>query len=97
MTKLVRLEEDVIELIKTYVKSIDANAHVYVFGSRANLNKRGGDIDLFILSAIFSYEESRQLRFKIEDLIGEQKIDVLFAKDTSDPFIRSIFQKAVKL
>jgi predicted nucleotidyltransferase len=45
----VRLTEEEIKIIKeTAKKYFGENAKVYLFGSRTDLNKRGGDIDLFI-------------------------------------------------
>lgn len=93
----VRLGKDLVDLILDYVESVDPHAHVYVFGSRADLSKKGGDIDLLILSEIFSFLHRRTLIFKMEDLIGEQKIDIVFGKDTSDSFVQHILKKAVKL
>lgn len=93
----VRIDEDVVKMILNYVKSVDPVAEVYIFGSRADLSKKGGDIDIFILSQFFSFDHRRALIFKIEDMIGEQKIDLIFKKDTSDSFVQHILQKAVKL
>ena len=46
---LVRLSEYEIRTIKETAKEIFGNnAKVYIFGSRADLTKKGGDIDIFI-------------------------------------------------
>ncbi len=45
-----RLSETEQQIIKDAVLSIDPQARIYLFGSRANDNKRGGDIDLLIAS-----------------------------------------------
>ncbi len=93
----IRLSQETIDLIKNYVMSVDKDAHVYIFGSRADSKKKGGDIDIFILSQLFHNENRRCLKFKLEDLLGEQKIDILFSKETTDPFIQHILKKAVEL
>jgi len=46
---LVRLSEYEIRIIKETAKEIfGKGAKVYIFGSRADLTKKGGDIDIFI-------------------------------------------------
>jgi len=70
---------------------------IYLFGSRIDDNKRGGDIDLYIL---LDYKESPDILFnkkieflgKLQNKIGEQKIDVIISKDKK----RAIEQEALK-
>lgn len=61
---------------------------IYLFGSRVNNAKKGGDIDLFIIpetninrEVLFQYKINFLLALK--QLIGEQKIDVIVASDPS--------------
>lgn len=68
--------------IRTSVsETFGADAQVRLFGSRADDNKRGGDIDLLIttgqsdIQAIMHAEIA--LLTKLQMRIGEQKIDVL--------------------
>lgn len=53
---------------------------LWLFGSRIDDKKRGGDIDLYIETHL-STEEAVKAKFKflrlIKDEIGEQKIDVV--------------------
>jgi predicted nucleotidyltransferase len=54
------------------------NAEVWLFGSRADDSRRGGDIDLYIETDIdknLVALRSKLLR-KLEDIFGEQKIDL---------------------
>ena len=51
-----------------------------MFGSRANLAKRGGDIDLYIettLPALQALDKKLKLYGDLCDRIGEQKIDIV--------------------
>ena len=49
LEKLVRLKEwQIHEIQKAFVASFEKNDHLWLFGSRADLTKKGGDIDLFI-------------------------------------------------
>ena len=45
-----RLTSEEIEAIKSSIYRFDPKAKIYLFGSRADPNKRGGDIDLLIFS-----------------------------------------------
>ena len=57
---------------------------LWLFGSRANLNKRGGDIDLYIETKKNPQEISEsKIRFlsKLEMTLGEQKIDIVIRSD----------------
>lgn len=68
-------------MIKSLAKKhFGGNADVYIFGSRADDNKKGGDIDLYITAEIPMPEIIRRkisLLTDLEKAIGEQKIDVV--------------------
>ncbi len=58
-----RLTKRVIKIIEDSIKKSFANVDVYLFGSRVDDSKRGGDIDLAIDSNItISKEEFRKKR-----------------------------------
>ena len=59
------------------------NASVFLFGSRLDDAKKGGDIDLFIRTDNKDELFEKKLRFlaKLKRQIGEQKIDVVFNED----------------
>ena len=69
-----------------------AKTQVFLFGSRTDDSKKGGDIDLYIKA-----ETGKDLKHKIKYLLmleqkmGEQKIDIIFAEDHS----RAIEQQAI--
>ncbi len=47
---LVRLSENEIRVIKQTAKEIFGNdTRVYILGSRADLTRKGGDIDIFVI------------------------------------------------
>ena len=50
MVKKVRLKEGEIETIKGVILSFDPDAEIVLFGSRTDLGKKGGDIDLLVVS-----------------------------------------------
>jgi uncharacterized protein len=57
------------------------NAGVWLFGSRADDHKKGGDIDLLVHPAADAMDDlfMRKINMKvhIEQLMGEQKIDIV--------------------
>lgn len=82
MNKNIRLKPTEIKVIcETFCHHFDPEDHLWLFGSRANPEALGGDIDLYIETVIQNPEDvyQRKLRFVIElyKRIGEQKIDVI--------------------
>ena len=92
-----RLKPLEIAAIRTTVISLDENASVYLFGSRVDDTKRGGDIDLLIISDKLTGDDRRRIKRKLYDIIGEQKIDIVIAADDSDPFVKVALTTGVKL
>lgn len=79
-----RLNEAEIRAIKESVERVfGKSAEVRLFGSRVDDSRRGGDIDLYIKSeeATATYENKIRFLVELEKRIGEQKIDVVMAKD----------------
>lgn len=78
------------------------DVQVFLFGSRTETQKRGGDIDLFISNP---NGEPLKIRTKINfiaDLIlhiGEQKIDVVLDNQAArnSAFFKSIHQTGIRL
>ncbi|KAF3978342.1 MAG: nucleotidyltransferase domain-containing protein [Methylococcales symbiont of Iophon sp. n. MRB-2018] len=68
------------------------NSVVYLFGSRVDDKKKGGDIDLYIETKLGD-AFNRKLNFtaKLKSLIGEQRIDVLINDGNEN---KHIFQTA---
>ncbi|MBC7464502.1 MAG: nucleotidyltransferase domain-containing protein [Bdellovibrio sp.] len=75
---------------------------LYLFGSRADDNKKGGDIDLLVVVANEFKSDVAQkkttIRSRIFDSIDEQKIDITVATEDEtlkDPFLSTIFPTAI--
>jgi predicted nucleotidyltransferase len=83
-----RLSDRERDAIVKAVRFYDAKAQVFLFGSRADDAKKGGDIDLLVRSATIGPDQKRRIRRSICDAIGEQKIDILVAADLSKPLVR---------
>lgn len=92
-----RLKETEITTIKESINKFDREAKVYLFGSRVYDDKKGGDIDLLILSNKIGNKEKRKIRSMLCDSLGEQKIDIIIADNISKPFVRIAYEEGVKL
>ncbi len=78
-----RLRASEVEAIKESFEAVFGDGTVYLFGSRTDDSRRGGDIDLFIETSDKSDLFSKKIRFlaKLKRAIGDQKIDVVFDTD----------------
>ena len=88
-----RLNEKYVTAIKNAFYEVFQHGEIFLFGSRVDDTKKGGDIDLYLVvenSNLFR----KKLKFlaKIKRVIGEQKIDVVFNLDEN----RIIEQEAKK-
>lgn len=77
----VRLSAKEIAIIRDTVnRVIGHEAHIYLFGSRARVNEKGGDIDLLIETTKNLPDKvagACRLTSELQLLLGEQKIDVI--------------------
>ncbi len=94
----VRLSCEEIDILKESILQVDSRAKVYLFGSRVDLDKRGGDIDILILSDLMKLKDLRDIRLKFFKEFGEQKLDIILdTNSVSKAFTKVIPQKAVEL
>jgi predicted nucleotidyltransferase len=93
-----RLSEDEIAILKNTLYALNSDAKIYLFGSRVDDDKKGGDIDLLIVSQNFTKKLLRKLRVEFFKYFGEQKLDIIVDDGSfSDPFHKIIYQKAIQL
>jgi len=93
-----RLSEHEVSCIKNIVLEFDPNALIYLYGSRIDDTKKGGDIALMLVSEVIDLEQKIKIKLRLYDTIGEQKIDLLITKsDNSDPFIKIVKNKGILL
>jgi predicted nucleotidyltransferase len=93
----VRLTVEEQQVIREVVADTDPQAEVFLFGSRARDEDRGGDIDLLIMSQRIGPNERRKMKLRLMDGLGERKIDLVVAKDTEQPFVRIAQAEGVRL
>jgi len=75
-----RLAESHVNLIKTLtLKFFGKNAKVYLFGSRIDDHKKGGDIDIYIETDINEnvLEKKINMLVELEKKMGQRKIDIV--------------------
>lgn len=92
-----RLSDHEAAAIKRSIIQFDPEAELYLFGSRVDDNKKGGDIDLLVISGKITRADRRKIKLKIYDEIGEQRIDMIVTPKISTPFHRIALSEGVKL
>jgi len=93
-----RLTQKEVKLLKEKLTSLSKDAKLYLFGSRVDDAKRGGDIDLLVVSSVLSKKDLRHLRLAFFKVFGEQKLDILLDDGTfANPFHKMISKKAIPL
>ena len=92
-----RITEHEKNVIIDAVVNVDPNAKVWLFGSRVDDSKKGGDIDIGILSLNVDIMEEIEIRQRMYDKIGEQKIDLVVSKDGREAFFKYAVKKGILL
>ncbi|MFO1257724.1 MAG: nucleotidyltransferase domain-containing protein [Gammaproteobacteria bacterium] len=85
MSKQIRLSDREVQAIqKIFLRYFGGEDHIWLFGSRTDLSKRGGDIDLYIETKIDDLSEisDKKIKFLVDlkSEIGDQKIDIVLRR-----------------
>jgi len=92
-----RLTTEERKLLKASIYTLDNSAKIYLFGSRVNDQKRGGDIDLLVFSNNLSRKNIRQIKDKFFRKFGEQRLDLVVPNNYNKAFIDFILEEAVEI
>lgn len=95
-----RITETERHTLVSVIKSVDPDAEVYLFGSRARDDLKGGDIDLFVLSEVIDFSKKLDILVAIKRVLGERKIDLRIfrrADAGEDPFYQAVRPGAIRL
>lgn len=94
-----RLETDQASFLKRRIRTILPDAEVYLFGSRANDQLRGGDIDILVEGETkLTLQEIREIKIAFYRKFGEQKLDVVaFKRGTASTFRDLVLLDAIRL
>ena len=95
-----RLSELEIDAIKAAInKYFEQEARVYLFGSRVDEDKSGGDIDLYVETELTGQELIKaklQAMSEIQLRIGDRKIDIVTASSQQSTHVPLVIQEARK-
>lgn len=77
-----RLSIKEIDLIKNKVQNIFGDTIIYLFGSRVDDTKLGGDIDLYIIPKVTDdlFKKKMKIKSVLEDVLYKP-IDIVLSKD----------------
>ncbi|RLA80673.1 MAG: nucleotidyltransferase domain-containing protein [Epsilonproteobacteria bacterium] len=94
-----RLNKNYIKVIKKSFLEVFNQGDIYLFGSRVDDTKKGGDIDLYLVieNKINIFKNKIKFLAKIKRELGEQKIDVIFNLDSNRLIEKEAQQWGIKL
>ncbi len=93
-----RLSTNEVETLKKSLLNISEGAKMYLFGSCIDDSKRGGDIDILILSDKLTKRDLRKIRIDFFEKFREQKLDIVLDKTNAQKtFTKHILKQAIEL
>jgi uncharacterized protein len=94
-----RVPKEQLVFIKMQIQLEFPEAKVYLFGSRMDDNKRGGDIDILILTSHrMTFIQESKIRTAFIKKFGDQKLDLVnFTFDDDDVFKKLVLIDAVEI
>jgi predicted nucleotidyltransferase len=90
---------EVEKIIASKNKVFGNDAKIYLFGSRVDDQSKGGDIDLYVEIQSTQNLLEKKIAFLtlVQNYLGEQKIDIVFAKDASRAIEMEAKSKGIEL
>ena len=79
------------------IRQADADASIYLFGSRVDDEAKGGDIDLLVFSKKINLMTKLDILAQLHQKLGDRKIDLAVYADATRPFPRMVVQEGVRL
>ncbi|MGV7224536.1 MAG: nucleotidyltransferase domain-containing protein [Nitrospinales bacterium] len=94
-----RVKTEHIKFLKRSIKKYLPDAAIYLIGSRANDELKGGDIDILVIDEKeLSGQEKRNIKLAFYKELGEQKLDIVSTKrDDRSNFKEIALLDSVKL
>ncbi|MEZ5671827.1 MAG: nucleotidyltransferase domain-containing protein [Thiotrichaceae bacterium] len=88
---MIRLSPQQAELLKSKIQTYLPESQVYLFGSRVDMAKKGGDIDILVLAdRTLSFQEKIAVKLAFYQQFGEQKIDIVSFTHSDDASFKQI-------
>jgi predicted nucleotidyltransferase len=73
-----RVNNEIIQFFKRSIREYVPDAAIYLIGSRANDNLKGGDIDILVIGKKeLTGQEKRNIKLAFYKEMGEQKVDII--------------------
>jgi len=86
------------DAIVNAILACDPNAKIWLFGSRTDDSKKGGDIDIGVLSKEIDLMKKCRIIRNICSKIGEQKIDLAVSKNGDTAFFKyAVMEEGIAL
>ncbi len=94
-----RLTKDEQTIIKDTFIIYFKTGEIYLFGSRVEDDKKGGDIDLFITTSDMNDIYKKKINFlaQLDEMLGVQKIDLIISKDKDRAIEQEAINKGINL
>jgi len=95
----IRLSKKYIDVIKTKFNEFFKDGEIYLFGSRVDKDKKGGDIDLYFVLKEHDNLFEKKIKFlsRVKRELGEQKIDIIFNQDKNRLIEKEAIRWGIKL
>lgn len=94
-----RISSEQIDFLKREILALVPDAVVYLFGSRVDDGKKGGDIDIMVLSdKKISWKEKAKIKWQYFEKFGEQKLDIVSSTfNKRNPFKELVLHEGIRL
>lgn len=92
-----RLTDEQRRILVDSIRRRDPQAEIYLYGSRANDQALGGDIDLLVISKQIDLMAKLDILGEIHRRLGDRRIDLVVAADLTQPFIRIAQAEGIQL
>jgi hypothetical protein len=92
-----RLSPEEKSAIVDAVIRFDPESRIYLFGLRVDDSQKGGDIDILVFSSRLTFKDKLKIKAIIFESIEEQKLDLVIARNSKDPFVEIALEKGVQL
>lgn len=94
-----RISSEQTDFLKKEILALVPDAVVYLFGSRVDDRKKGGDVDIMILSdKKISWKEKAKIKWQYFEKFGEQKLDIVSSTfNERNPFKELVLHEGIRL
>ena len=94
-----RIPPEQIDFLKREILACVPDAVVYLFGSRIHDGKKGGDIDIMVISdKKITWKEKAKIKWSFFERFGEQKLDLVSSSfHESNPFKELVLHEGIRL